>query len=367
LDEVGRGALAGPVVAAAVILDPAAPLPEGLNDSKKLTASRRERIAEELRERAVCYAVGLVPPDEIDRTNILIATRRAMVEALEKLNPCADFLLIDALQLKESPLPQRAIIGGDAISASIAAASVIAKTHRDALMKDYDTVYPRYGFGRHVGYGTRAHLEALRAHGACPIHRRSFRGVLPAEGEQVERPSAPHETIAPEIETARARLRMFTLDDLDDLHAILSDPEVVRHVGTGLPITREETEAALKSIISHWERRGTGRWAVTDKASGRLIGWAGLRLLEGTPEVVYLLTKDYWGNGLATEVARACLSYGFDRRHFGRIVAIAMPANLASQRVMEKLGMRREGEARYYGYDVVRYAILREEFTAGDA
>lgn len=181
LDEVGRGALAGPVVAAAVILDPQAPLPEGLDDSKKLTALQRERIAEQLRASAVCYAVGLVPPDEIDRTNILIATRRAMVKALEALDPCADFLLIDALQLKECLLPQRAIIGGDAISASIAAASVIAKTHRDALMKDYDTVYPQYGFARHVGYGTRQHLEALRANGACPIHRRSFRGVLPVE------------------------------------------------------------------------------------------------------------------------------------------------------------------------------------------
>ena len=177
LDEVGRGALAGPVVAAAVILDPRAPLPEGLDDSKKLTARQRERIAAELRERAVCYAVGLVGPEEIDRTNILIATRRAMMGALEKLQPCADFLLIDALQLRESALPQRAIIGGDAVSASIAAASVLAKTYRDALMRDYHEQFPHYGFARHVGYGTREHWEALRAHGCCPIHRKSFRGV----------------------------------------------------------------------------------------------------------------------------------------------------------------------------------------------
>lgn len=178
LDEVGRGALAGPVVAAAVILDPEAPLPAGLDDSKKLTAPQRERIAEELRRTALCYSVGLVPPEEIDETNILVATRRAMLEALVKLQPCADFLLIDALQLKESNLPQRAIIRGDSVSASIAAASVIAKTHRDALMRQYDEVFPAYGFARHVGYGTRTHLEALRAHGCCPIHRRSFRGVL---------------------------------------------------------------------------------------------------------------------------------------------------------------------------------------------
>lgn len=179
VDEVGRGALAGPVVAAAVILNPDAPLPEGLDDSKKLTALKRERIAEELKSSALCYGVGLIPPEEIDSTNILIATRRAMCRALGELKPCADFLLIDALQLREIALPQRAIIHGDSISASIAAASVIAKTYRDALMREYDRVYPEYGFASHVGYGTRAHLEALRTHGACPIHRRSFRGVLP--------------------------------------------------------------------------------------------------------------------------------------------------------------------------------------------
>ena len=178
VDEVGRGALAGPVVAAAVILNPDAPLPEGLDDSKKLTALQRERIAGELKETALCYGVGLIPPEEIDSTNILIATRRAMCHALGELKPCADFLLIDALQLREVQLPQRAIIGGDSISASIAAASVIAKTYRDALMRDYDTQYPSYGFARHVGYGTRDHWAALKAHGCCSIHRRTFRGVL---------------------------------------------------------------------------------------------------------------------------------------------------------------------------------------------
>ena len=182
LDEVGRGALAGPVVAAAVMLDPAAPLPDGLDDSKKLTAAQRERIAEELRCSVIAYAVGLVSPEEIDRINILRATRAAMLLALRQLAPSPEFLLIDALELKEAGLPQRAIIRGDSISASIAAASVIAKTYRDRLMRDYDALYPHYGFARHVGYGTRAHLAAIQAHGACPIHRRSFRGVLPVEG-----------------------------------------------------------------------------------------------------------------------------------------------------------------------------------------
>jgi ribonuclease HII len=185
VDEVGRGALAGPVVAAAVILNPEAPLPGGLDDSKKLTIAQRERIGEELRQSALAYSVGRVEPDEIDRINILEATRRAMLIALSKLNPCADFVLIDALQLKECQMPQRAIIRGDSVSASIAAASVIAKTHRDALMRELHDLYPHYNFAQHVGYGTRAHLTALRLHGACPIHRRSFHGVL-AEGMRDE-------------------------------------------------------------------------------------------------------------------------------------------------------------------------------------
>jgi ribonuclease HII len=181
VDEVGRGALAGPVVAAAVILNPEAALPVGLDDSKKLTREARERIGEELRQSVLAYSIGLVEPDEIDRINILEATRRAMLAALGQLDPCADFVLIDALHLKECALPQRAIIRGDSISASIAAASVIAKTHRDALMRALHDVYPDYNFAQHVGYGTRAHYAALREHGACPIHRKSFRGVLPEE------------------------------------------------------------------------------------------------------------------------------------------------------------------------------------------
>jgi ribonuclease HII len=179
VDEVGRGALAGPVVAAAVILDPERPLPEGLDDSKRLTRPERERIADELKQTAICYAVGLVEPEEIDRINILQATRRAMTMAVEGLAPCADHLLIDAVQLKECPLPQKAIIRGDSISASIAAASCIAKTYRDALMRALHEIYPQYDFARHVGYGTRLHQAAIRLHGPCAIHRKSFHGVLP--------------------------------------------------------------------------------------------------------------------------------------------------------------------------------------------
>ncbi len=178
VDEVGRGCLAGAVVAAAVVLDLSKPLPEGLNDSKKLSPKKRERIDEEIRLNAVCFAVAQVEAEEIDRINILQATKRAMIKAVGQLNPAADFLLVDALQLKELNLPQKAIIHGDAISASIAAASIVAKTYRDDLMRELDKIYPEYGFANHVGYGTRAHFAALKKHGACPLHRRSFRGVL---------------------------------------------------------------------------------------------------------------------------------------------------------------------------------------------
>ena len=183
VDEVGRGALAGPVVAAAVILDPGRPVPEGLDDSKKLTALQRERIAREILQVAVAFSVGQVEPEEIDRINILQASRLAMIEAIKQLDPCADYLLIDAVQLKETELPQKSIIHGDSISASIAAASVIAKTYRDALMRSFHEVYPHYNFAKHVGYGSREHLAALRAHGPCRIHRQSFHGVVCFRGE----------------------------------------------------------------------------------------------------------------------------------------------------------------------------------------
>lgn len=181
VDEVGRGCLAGAVVAAAVILDLEKPLPKNLNDSKKLTANQRLKIAEEIKETAVAYAVGQIEADEIDRINILQATKGAMLAAVEQLVPAADFLLIDAVNLNNCSLPQKPIIGGDGICASIAAASIIAKVYRDQMMHELDAIYPEYGFARHVGYGTQEHYNALRKHGACTIHRKSFRGVLPSE------------------------------------------------------------------------------------------------------------------------------------------------------------------------------------------
>lgn len=181
VDEVGRGCLAGPVVAGACILDLSKPLPEGLNDSKKLTEKRRFAIEEAIRANAVAFAVGEVDAEEIDRINILQATKKAMKLAIAALDPPPQFLLIDALNL-DLPIPQKGIIKGDATSVSIAAASIIAKNYRDRLMRELDAIYPEYGFAGHVGYGSKAHFEALRKYGPCAIHRKSFRGVLPEEG-----------------------------------------------------------------------------------------------------------------------------------------------------------------------------------------
>ncbi|MFN0139720.1 MAG: ribonuclease HII [Pyrinomonadaceae bacterium] len=178
VDEVGRGCLAGPVVAAACILDPEKPLPDGLDDSKKLDPAKRETLAVELKDSCIAYAIGQVEADEIDRINILEATKKAMLAAINALETPADYLLIDALRLKQSHLPQRAIIKGDSVSASIAAASILAKTYRDELMCRYDAEFPLYGFAGHKGYGAAIHLDAIKTHGSCPIHRKSFRGVI---------------------------------------------------------------------------------------------------------------------------------------------------------------------------------------------
>lgn len=182
LDEVGRGCLAGPVVAAACILDPSKPLPEGLDDSKKVDEANRDEIAAQLKTDCIAYAIGQIEADEIDRINILEATKQAMLDAIAALPSPPDFLLIDALYLKRSPLPQRSVIKGDSVSASIAAASILAKTYRDDLMKAYDDEFPQYGFAGHKGYGAATHFAAIREHGPCRIHRISFRGVLPPDG-----------------------------------------------------------------------------------------------------------------------------------------------------------------------------------------
>ena len=176
VDEAGRGPLAGPVVAAAVILDRSRPI-AGLRDSKQLGASQRETLADQIRRHALGFAIAEASVEEIDALNILQASLLAMTRAVEQLQPAAAFALIDGNQMPRLSIPARTIIGGDACEPAISAASILAKTHRDALMRNLALHYPDYGFDRHVGYPTPAHLACLRRHGPCAIHRRSFAPV----------------------------------------------------------------------------------------------------------------------------------------------------------------------------------------------
>jgi ribonuclease HII len=175
VDEVGRGSLFGPVVAAAVILDPGYRI-RGLRDSKLLLAERREELAERIREHAVAWAIAAVDAARIDQINIYQASRVAMREAAMRLEPGPDHLLIDAMRL-DCELPQRAIIHGDALSASIAAASILAKVERDGMVREWDPVFPVYALASNKGYSTPHHLAALRQHGPSPLHRQSFAPV----------------------------------------------------------------------------------------------------------------------------------------------------------------------------------------------
>lgn len=173
IDEAGRGPLAGPVVAAAVILDPLRPI-AGLNDSKKLSEKKRETLALEIREKAIAWAIAEASVEEIDQLNILQATLLAMRRAVEALQVAADSALVDGNKCPRLSIPVQAVVKGDGSVAPIAAASILAKTHRDHLMLALHARYPLYGFDRHMGYPTAAHFSALRAHGASPVHRRSF-------------------------------------------------------------------------------------------------------------------------------------------------------------------------------------------------
>jgi ribonuclease HII len=175
LDEAGRGALFGPVVAAAVILNPKRRI-VGLDDSKKLPAERRTELAVRIHEHALAWAVAEIDAQRIDAWNIYQASRQAMTAALQLLSIQPDYLLIDAMQL-DVLIEQKSLIKGDARSVSVAAASILAKTHRDTCMEKWDAVYPQYGLARHKGYATPHHLEALRRHGPSPLHRHSFAPV----------------------------------------------------------------------------------------------------------------------------------------------------------------------------------------------
>jgi ribonuclease HII len=179
VDEAGRGPLAGPVVAAAVILLPGTTI-EGARDSKRMTGAQRDRVAALIRDRALAWAIASASVEEIDGINILQASLLAMRRAIEALAPCAEFALIDGNRLPTLSIGARAIVGGDDSEPAISCASILAKTHRDSLMRDYDERYPGYGFASHFGYGTPEHFTRLRQLGPCPIHRRSFAPVREA-------------------------------------------------------------------------------------------------------------------------------------------------------------------------------------------
>lgn len=174
IDEAGRGPLAGPVVVAAVIM-PKDSMIEGVNDSKKVSEKKREKLYELIIEEAISYSVGIVDQNEIDRINILNATKAGLTEAVRTLKVKPELILVDALtNVDTCGVPYQSIIKGDAKSYSIAAASIIAKVTRDRIMREWDKVYPQYGFEKHKGYGTAAHISAIKENGLCPLHRLSF-------------------------------------------------------------------------------------------------------------------------------------------------------------------------------------------------
>ena len=183
VDEAGRGPLAGPVVAAAVILDDLQPI-KGLNDSKQLTPRTRDRLYDEIRARALCCSVAEASVEEIDTLNILQATMLAMRRAVLNLRLKCAKVLVDGNRLPVLPMPAEAVIGGDALVPAISAASILAKVHRDRLCLTLDQLHPQYGFAEHKGYSTPAHLAALRQHGACTWHRRSFAPVREVLGRE---------------------------------------------------------------------------------------------------------------------------------------------------------------------------------------
>ena len=174
IDEAGRGPLAGPVVVGAVIM-PRDSMIEGVNDSKKVSEKKREKLFDIITEEAIAYGVGIIDQKEIDRINILNATKEGLTMAVKELNPKPDLIIVDALsKIDTEGIPYKSIIKGDAKCYSIACASIIAKVIRDRIMRQWDEVYPQYGFIKHKGYGTAAHIAAIKEYGLCPLHRLSF-------------------------------------------------------------------------------------------------------------------------------------------------------------------------------------------------
>lgn len=255
IDEVGRGPLAGPVVAAAVILPKECKI-EGVNDSKKLSAKKREELYDIILEKAVSYGIGVVSNERIDEINILQATYEAMREALSQLKPKADYILADAVTIPMVSTPQRGIIKGDAKSMSIGAASIVAKVYRDRMMEAYEEVYPGYGFASNKGYGAAEHLEGIKKQGITPIHRRTFvKNFLPQDGDTTTDKGHRGEALAAK------QMEKMGYEILErNFHALKAEIDIIAKKGNTIVFTevkyrQNEEMGTPAEAVNHWKQQ----------------------------------------------------------------------------------------------------------------
>ena len=255
IDEVGRGPLAGPVVAAAVILPKECKI-EGVNDSKKLSAKKREELYDIILEKAVSYGIGVVSNERIDEINILQATYEAMREALSQLQPKADYILADAVTIPMVSIPQRGIIKGDAKSMSIGAASIVAKVYRDRMMEAYEEVYPGYGFASNKGYGAAEHIEGIKKQGITPIHRKTFvKNFLPQEGDNTTDKGHRGEALA-----AKQMEKMGYEIMERNFHALKAEIDIIAKkdnviVFTEVKYRKSEEMGTPAEAVNHWKQQ----------------------------------------------------------------------------------------------------------------
>ena len=255
IDEVGRGPLAGPVVAAAVILPKECKI-EGVNDSKKLSAKKREELYDIILEKALSYGIGIVSNERIDEINILQATYEAMREALSQLSPKADYILADAVTIPRVSTPQRGIIKGDAKSMSIGAASIVAKVYRDRLMEAFDEVYPGYGFGANKGYGSAEHIEGIKKLGITPIHRKTFvKNFLPQDGDTTTDKGNRGEALAAK------QMEKMGYEILErNFHALKGEIDIIAKkdsyiVFTEVKYRKNEAMGSPAEAVNHWKQQ----------------------------------------------------------------------------------------------------------------
>lgn len=255
IDEVGRGPLAGPVVAASVILPKECKI-EGVNDSKKLSAKKREELYDIILEKALSYGIGIVSNERIDEINILQATYEAMRDALSQLSPKADYILADAVTIPRVSTPQRGIIKGDAKSMSIGAASIVAKVYRDRLMEAFDEVYPGYGFGANKGYGSVEHIEGIKKLGITPIHRKTFvKNFLPQDGDTTTDKENRGEALAAK------QMEKMGYEILErNFHALKGEIDIIAKkdsyiVFTEVKYRKNEAMGSPAEAVNHWKQQ----------------------------------------------------------------------------------------------------------------